>query len=655
MPLLDTYKTFCAKCRNISWEDEFPEETYHCWKLDHYTSFTQLEASAEKGCHLCQNFWTTLVYEHSSASWFEGKKLHFAVEQIDGIPYAIAIDLKGPGDNETSGYRVNVGIAPRNDASEDKQLTIERFSSQDKQNALIATCNGVIRRWVDDCIAGRDSHTGCGARSLAQSKPLSTPTRLIDVGATDVDTIRIAPRDKLPQSSDLRYLILSYCWGRGNDSAKTTPANYQRRLKQIEVSDLPNTIRDAVELTRRMNIRYLWVDAICIIQRDDQSDGSGDWLDEAPRMGEYYSNALCCICASRASDSEEGFLTERRVARFGWRPMHIPQSGVLNETSDNKNGKYFRLDGLERSLTKELDEEPLMRRAWCLQEWMLSPRKLHWTKNGLFWECNGVFGMSEDKTVSPRDEDSLREARLLLELPREESLGEKWFEIVQRYSAMKLSFEKDRLAAIQGIANQLSQKHNDEYYAGLFRSSLPQSLCWCEDSDFDARPNVNHYFPTWSWACVSPSRFYQLRLRDDGSAESLLGRVEFQPSQPKDKVEDFMNPSTRLLRLEAPFMEMELIKVTDTMYNSPTWPEADIFFTPDTPQEISSPCHILWLVRNVVNSHKGENTTECVGISLKETGLNDTEAWERIGLTLIYVEPTHEVELAGWKRFVDLI
>jgi hypothetical protein len=49
---------------------------------------------------------------------------------------------------------------------------------------------------------------------------------------------------------------------------------------------------DAVELCRRLSIRYLWVDAVCIIQGSKE-----DWQREAALMGQVYANAFVTICS----------------------------------------------------------------------------------------------------------------------------------------------------------------------------------------------------------------------------------------------------------------------------------------------------------------------------------------------------------------------
>jgi hypothetical protein len=45
-------------------------------------------------------------------------------------------------------------------------------------------------------------------------------------------------------------------------------------------SELPQTFRDAVSLVRQLRLRYLRIDALCIIQDDEE-----DWEKEASCMG----------------------------------------------------------------------------------------------------------------------------------------------------------------------------------------------------------------------------------------------------------------------------------------------------------------------------------------------------------------------------------
>lgn len=341
------------------------------------------------------------------------------------------------------------------------------------------------------------------------------PTRLIDVGSSGDPAVRLVNTADLSGGDKVSpYIILSYCWGSGNDPARTTSRNLRGRLVSIQLKSLPKTIQDAIRVTRLMKMQYLWVDAVCIIQADktlgaqQQDDvARADWQRESTHMGSYYMNSLCCIAASNAKDSSEGFLTERRVARYGYRKWLAPPNLFLPSP--------YCIREQSRSL--------LFDRGWCLQEWILSPRILHWTANGLVWECShgffweGQTGFQEkDPEVfgdAPGDDDARQtddclldfgvnaggKASQILHSGEKEALGEAWTELVSQYSQMHLTVPSDRLAAIQGIASQLSNRHGVEYFAGVFRSRCADHLMW-RTEDYETSTGVNGDFPSWSWA-----------------------------------------------------------------------------------------------------------------------------------------------------------
>jgi hypothetical protein len=57
-------------------------------------------------------------------------------------------------------------------------------------------------------------------------------------------------------------------------------------MEGIFIRDLPKCFREAVQLCQKLKIRYLWIDALCIIQDDPV-----DWDREASRMAAVYENA----------------------------------------------------------------------------------------------------------------------------------------------------------------------------------------------------------------------------------------------------------------------------------------------------------------------------------------------------------------------------
>ena len=104
------------------------------------------------------------------------------------------------------------------------------------------------------------------------------------------------------------------------------------------IAALPQTIQDAIVVTRAFGVRYLWVDALCTIQAYEQM--SGDWQRELPNVGKIYSHSLITIAASSAEDSSMGLF--RRTTAAGWpvRDYHLSD----NECSHNTDGSSPKPD-----------------------------------------------------------------------------------------------------------------------------------------------------------------------------------------------------------------------------------------------------------------------------------------------------------------------
>ncbi|KAI1010043.1 hypothetical protein LB503_011487 [Fusarium chuoi] len=393
---------------------------------------------------------------------------------------------------------------------------VQNFAEENIQHELAALVEHQIRPWMESCCARLADHEDCGPKHNTSD----LPTRLVDVGKGNDSLVKLVDVKSCNHIQDFPYLILSYCWGRGNESSKTTENNLAARLRGFSVPDLPKTIRDTILLTRMMGYRYLWVDAICIIQGP-----SGDFHSESTRMVDYYSNAECCISASAAADSQQGFLTERPLARFPIEDIAIkitrhegPGYSIFKSNHNKPGGK--------RPILKSL----LTERGWCLQEAALAKRILHWTLQGVFLECQSslflegkkdpweykgpLIDVSHEKFLSPRE---------VMVMPDEEILFSRgWYQLVTDFSKTKLKYETDRLYAIHGLASIIIRRLNAEYFNGLFRGSIAQGLLWYHwSSSHEAckRPD-NAQLPSWCWASSCPVEFMRIHqtpvyVRDD--------------------------------------------------------------------------------------------------------------------------------------------
>ena len=116
-----------------------------------------------------------------------------------------------------------------------------------------------IRIWLRKC---ESKHAHC-ARSSS-----SVPRRLLDAGDPALPipqrTIRVV--QDLP--NHVEYATLSHCWGQSRKLI-TTVATLQHRLNSIPWDSLPKTFQDAITVIRKLNLRYIWIDSLCILQDDE--------------------------------------------------------------------------------------------------------------------------------------------------------------------------------------------------------------------------------------------------------------------------------------------------------------------------------------------------------------------------------------------------
>lgn len=344
------------------------------------------------------------------------------------------------------------------------------------ESSFSDSCFRLASSWLNTCT---ETHPAC---QLGAEPPL--PTRVINVGAE-------GKQDPfLLESQSLRgqYVALSYCWGdpKVHPVLKTTSETYQKHQQCIDFASLPKTLRDAVTITRRLGLQYLWIDALCIIQGD-----ADDWARESSRMCEVYSNAYLTIAGSNAAGNADGIFNKQA---YGMPPEEIPyKDGMTIYVRKH----LARLHDNYAEMTRGSDKpEPINCRAWTLQEGFLSNRILRYTSNELVWECNEwrhcECGLSS-APIEPDDEASNRSIRKpdMVETLSLSDIYQKWVEVMTHASERQLGYEEDRLPAISGLAKQFVAAFervgnpNEQYLAGLWRSNLARSLIWSIEDDRD--------------------------------------------------------------------------------------------------------------------------------------------------------------------------
>jgi hypothetical protein len=264
-----------------------------------------------------------------------------------------------------------------------------------------------------------------------------------------------------------------------------TSDNKSELEQSICFEELPKTLQDAINLTRHLKIRYLWVDSLCIIQGADD-EAVEDWDDQSRCMNTVYRGALATILASSAVKANQGIFAERSALSsiscmlpkiFGSDEM-IQLSGDLEDASQ--------------------EPEPLKKRAWAFQEEFLSIRALSFGTKQLTWKCRG----SQHREC---DSESTFEVR-----PKETEafqIHENWCSIIEEYSSKDLTRTTDKLPAIEGLS-RLVQAHLPPYCAsGLWEDRIVEQLLWRHLGKVTVeqrqhRRLANEKVPTWSWASV---------------------------------------------------------------------------------------------------------------------------------------------------------
>ena len=171
------------------------------------------------------------------------------------------------------------------------------------------------------------------------------------------------------------YIALGYCWGTSvSTRGTTTRSNVDVHLLGISMSSLPCTIRDAIVATRKLRVRYLRVDALCILQ-----DSREDWELESAAMSDIYSHAFCTIAAAATNHCDGGMLLRADRRRFSVVTL--------------ANNLFVKASTIPYQDLK--DSNSLSSRAWALQERELSPRILWFTVHDLLFECHRMWASEE--------------------------------------------------------------------------------------------------------------------------------------------------------------------------------------------------------------------------------------------------------------------
>ncbi|KAI1416602.1 heterokaryon incompatibility protein-domain-containing protein [Hypoxylon sp. FL1857] len=263
------------------------------------------------------------------------------------------------------------------------------------------------------------------------------PTRLIEIRE---ENEKLHFHLALTPDRGARYVSLSHRWGI-DMPLKLTSQNLHSFEVEIPQEGIPRKYIDATIIALRLEIKYIWIDSLCIIQDSD------DWGLESGKMDSVYQHAYCNLAATSAINSSEGLFYRRSSLQVCAHKIHMPESE--KPTTVIVYGDDSILDGL--------DKEPLNRRGWVLQERLLSNRNISFGRQLVYFECAEELSceivnknLGNGLRIMNWFGNSLISLKNMKDMPLHDAQGF-WVGIIRSYSMTSLSEPSDKLVAISGI------------------------------------------------------------------------------------------------------------------------------------------------------------------------------------------------------------
>ncbi|KAI0103824.1 hypothetical protein GGR51DRAFT_523569 [Nemania sp. FL0031] len=354
----------------------------------------------------------------------------------------------------------------------------------------------LIKIWLQDC---DDDHPQC-----CTTGQIPLPTRLIDVGTNGSPELRlIETRETVPEST--KYIALSHRWGDEKTHFSTLRRDQSGRGRELEAfkiripeDELPATFKDAVVTARTLDVRYLWIDSLCIIQGDE-----GDFKEESKNMETVFSCAYCVLAVSRAASQCDGFLKRIEPRKY------ITLSG--------KDKQPFYVCQWIDDFSRHVLEGPLNRRGWVLQERALARRTIFFTEKQTYFECGEGIRCQSLMNMRHNMVDFLGDPKF----PSKAMNSRRGLKIVyfqnlyKQYSRLDFTRVEDKPFAIEGLENRLRAAYQTQGGYGIFddgqgKGLFHRSLLWQRSeapegapvpwlSRISFSPGRNISVPTWSW------------------------------------------------------------------------------------------------------------------------------------------------------------
>ncbi|KDR71611.1 hypothetical protein GALMADRAFT_229571 [Galerina marginata CBS 339.88] len=337
----------------------------------------------------------------------------------------------------------------------------------------------IVQNWISIC---QRFHKGCcDGNPYIHDNELGDITteihsfRLIDV----IDSCIVLPAE------GCKYAALSYVWG-------IDPKTILRLLKEnvdelqspgsLEIvgnkERIPLTIRDAMEVTRKLGLRYLWVDSLCIVQDDDSKLGSK--MEAIAKMGLVYGASDITLIAATGINAQAGIP--------GLRPGTRGREQLIEEISPG-----CRL-GAKTLWQNYIWTGVYFDRGWTFQEREFSTRSLTFIGGQVVFRCKETSGWREDVVF-----EDYRGAYAAQTRHRDLYDPAKVWNmeaLIRNYSTLSLTFEADIYHAFAAMIQYIQREFQVILYHGIPDRYFDWFLLW-KPLKAQQRRTIT---PSWSWS-----------------------------------------------------------------------------------------------------------------------------------------------------------
>lgn len=471
-------------------------------------------------CRLVTDCFQRLSVEDLSSYGYESNLDHWF---YDGVVWLSLLHDPG-GDHPTSSYsrrqdnspnlleptqpsgrtRMILTIHPRDEEPENTRfqspllyLHTEIFAIADEEDANFQVYKQVVpfidmtrpQKWLHAC-------------ETFHGEACSTPANYGNMEAhEDMLLIDIEDDCLVPGFKGRRYFALSYVWGAAqNTSFKTRQATLDDLMKPGGLSrhldEIATTVHEAMRVTSEMKCRYLWVDALCIVQDDEESKPF-----QINHMDAIYRQAILTIVAG------DGLSAANGIYGVGANPRE-----TIQRTYSYRPGLTLTAN---EAMFGDIEVEAMLSqwasRAWTFQERILSRRLLIFANSTVHWSCSCLRWSEAEHNPSeegpppweyyndPIFHDNPTSYLKGLQLPGDNSINFVWQNVVKTFTGLTLTCERDVLLAIAGLESYVAQYFDTSCIFGHPRKNFLDFLIWLPRRSGVRRRNVAG-IPSWSWA-----------------------------------------------------------------------------------------------------------------------------------------------------------